>query len=312
MRQVTNAEAYRSIRRAFNTNAGRLRGVHFGPHPDPIPAGTLRAEPAQLLHAALSRSPDDPVNGDWPYYVVSCDGTPIAWLTWHGHVILPAAELTAFQRRHQDLAAQALTSVRAQVLAMLADERDRRESRTDGARPEQPTEPIVRVAAVDEPTRSWWTTISGDHEATVAAVRRLVGADAVRVIDAWAYGWQAHNVDCPRLDMLCALHRAAAPHDIPPGVVGDWFHQLPEELWPVPQDVPARFAAVFRGRFADRQAYVEHVLTEWGWLQALADAGIPQRYLDSKTLTAELMRDVNVIDLDHKAGIVVVRRAPAG
>jgi hypothetical protein len=102
MRQVTNAEAYQSIRYAFDTTTGRLRGVRIGPYPDPIPAGTLQAEPARLLHAALTRDPSDPVDGDWPYYVVSCDRTPIAWLTWHGHVILPAAELTAFQRHHQD------------------------------------------------------------------------------------------------------------------------------------------------------------------------------------------------------------------
>jgi hypothetical protein len=204
-----------------------------------------------------------------------------------------------------------LTNVRTPVLAYLADARDKREGRTDGARPEQPTGPMVRVASVDEPTRAWWTTISGDHEATVAAVRRLVGADAVRVINAWSYGWYAYNVECPRLDMLCALHRAATPYDVAPGVVGDWFHPLPTELWPNPQDLPARFAAVFVGRFSHRHAYVEQVLTERGWRQALAAAGIPEKYLDWTALTADLMREVHVIELDDRAGIVVVRRAPA-
>jgi hypothetical protein len=311
MRQVTNAQAYQSIRYIGDTRAGRLAGVRIAPYRDRIPAGTLTADPAAVLHAAMSRDRDDPVRSDWPYYVVSCDRTPVAWLTWHGHVVLPDAELTAFQRRHQDLAAQALTAVRTRVLAELADARDTREQRTVGARPERPTVPMVRVAAVDEPTRAWWTTISGDHDATVSAVRQLVGADAVRVIDTWAYGWYGYQDKCPRLDMLCALHRAAVPHAVTPNVVGDWLRLLPDELRPGPDTVQQRFAAVFGGRFDRRHAYVEHVLTQRGWRQVLAAAGIPDEYLAWRTLTADLLREVHVIDLDDRSGTIIVHRAPA-
>jgi hypothetical protein len=156
MRRVGLAEAYRAMRLLADTASGKLTGRRLRAddrhrfHLDPLDPAA-----AELVQRAVYRRRDEPLTGDMPLYVLASDDVPVAWLTHHGHVVAPTANLTVGQQRHRSAVVYVLGTVRSWAFAELADARDRREDRTDGALPNDAAGPWVRVAAVSEPTRAW-------------------------------------------------------------------------------------------------------------------------------------------------------------
>ncbi|GAA0812110.1 hypothetical protein [Spirilliplanes yamanashiensis] len=314
MRKSTNAEAYRAMRNAADTFTGRLSAVRLhGYRAATIPAGTLHAKPARLLRRTLDRTAGAPIDPDMPVYAVSCDGTPIAWLTHHARVVTPAADLSPFQTRHQRESARALTDVHLWVIVDLADARDRREGRTADGPAGDPCAnrhhpPQIRIAAQHDLSRTWWLPISGDRAATLHAAGQLAGTHEIRVIQAVGYGYYARRSNRLDLAVLCTVHRLADAHGVPPSVVGDWLADA--EPTGQPDALAAAFAAAYQGLYPNRDSFVDQVLTERGWRAAMTTAGMPDRYVDRSTLSADLFsayRDISV----GAGGIAVVRRTRA-
>jgi hypothetical protein len=79
MTRSSQTEALRMMRHLIDADAGPVRGRSLRYRDNaPIPAGTLTPEAAALLHDSVYRERGTPVTGDTIYYVVSCDGTPVA------------------------------------------------------------------------------------------------------------------------------------------------------------------------------------------------------------------------------------------
>ena len=51
---------------------------------------------ARDLQASVYRPHSTPAGPDTIWYVVSSDGTPVAWLTHHATVVTPPADLTGY------------------------------------------------------------------------------------------------------------------------------------------------------------------------------------------------------------------------
>jgi hypothetical protein len=311
MRRVSLAEAYRAMRLLADTASGKLTGRRLRAddrhryHLDPLDPAA-----AELVQRAVYRRRDEPVMGDMPLYVVASDDVPVAWLSHHGHVVTPVASLTVAQQRHRSAVVYVLGTVRPWAFAELADARDRRENRTDGALPDDATGPWVRVAAASEPTHAWWTQPGQDYAAARGAVTDLVGADDFRVIDSRGYGEYARQADDLALHVLCALHRAADRHRVPVRAVGDWLVQADLGADLSPDVLVEQFGAVFDGHFPNEQAFLDHVLTARGWRDALAAAGISEEYLDLRRLRLDLLHTTYRLIRLHNDGVVAIRREP--
>src|SRR5439155_16140521 len=148
------------------------------------------------------------VTADTPRYLVYSDDTVVAWLPVHARVVAPPdMPLTANQAKHQRQAAQVLSDLDRGALRDLADDRDRREGRPEGADAEYDAgDGMLRVAPADDPTRTAWIPIDADPTVTRTRIRRslhLPDDCDVIVISAWGFGQhcgRAHRVD---LDLIC-------------------------------------------------------------------------------------------------------------
>lgn len=132
MTQSTQQEAFTAFRMLRDVNAGRLRGQSLSRYGAPIPCGTLEEHTAAVLRAELSRRPGTPLAGDALVYVISCDGTPIAWLSRDATVTTPAAQLTDYQMCQQSRAVQTLAELSRHAIRALAALRDQAIRRTGG------------------------------------------------------------------------------------------------------------------------------------------------------------------------------------
>ncbi|GAA2522664.1 hypothetical protein [Pilimelia columellifera] len=317
MRAVTNAEFYKWARSGHDAKSARLTGVDvLGRYSGTtVAAGELEPAPAAQLDAALQRYYVQPGGLDLPAYVVSCDGTPVAWLTLRGHPVAPAARLNKLQLRHQQQALTALSEVSDHVLVALADRRDAYEQRTTVT----PPSPLggsrwVQVAAAGEPTRHWWTTVPADYGIAFDQVRSLVGADEVRVIRSAGYGVGANVIHHPGLEFVCAVQAIAEATGSLPAVVGQWAILTG---CVDPATMQQQFAGAYVGRFDYEQDFTQHILQVRGWAKAMDEVGLPTKYLDLRQLTHDLLRTEFLaigIDRDNdithcgSGGIAVVAR----
>src|SRR4051794_25373810 len=105
MNRISQTEAWKQISACADVNAGRLTGRNLRrAYLPPIPPGTLAPDAARQLHADVYRSSSTPAGPDSIWYVVSSDGTPVAWLTRDATLVTPPADLTDYQRHHQEQA----------------------------------------------------------------------------------------------------------------------------------------------------------------------------------------------------------------
>src|SRR5262249_44396393 len=152
-----------------NVDAGRLRGetVYLSSFTaDPPPAAP---QPwADHLAALLAAGRAGTITADTPRYLVYSDNTVVAWLTVHAQVVAPPdMPLTGNQAKHQRQAAQVLPARARNTWRALADARDRREGRPEGATAEEhPASDQLRVAPLDDPTRTAWIPVDPDPAVT--------------------------------------------------------------------------------------------------------------------------------------------------
>ncbi|MEV0136785.1 hypothetical protein AB0H83_51220 [Dactylosporangium sp. NPDC050688] len=82
MNHISQREAWKLINACADVNAGRLTGRNLRhQYLSPVLPGTLTPDAALQLHASVYRSRTTPAGPDTIWYVVSSDGTPVAWLT---------------------------------------------------------------------------------------------------------------------------------------------------------------------------------------------------------------------------------------
>ncbi|MEV4642754.1 hypothetical protein AB0J80_35965 [Actinoplanes sp. NPDC049548] len=114
MENLINAQVRMRNRCPFR--AASLKGELVGVLAGLIPTGQLPAEHADRLHELQAERADrymglggvrDGVK-DAPVYVVSSYGTPIAWVTQGGDVVIPEVTYSPTTTRHQKIARRAL------------------------------------------------------------------------------------------------------------------------------------------------------------------------------------------------------------
>ncbi|GIE90497.1 hypothetical protein [Actinoplanes regularis] len=315
MTRCTQTEAFAAFRKLRDANAGRLRGqsltyTRYGRNA-PIPAGTLHPEPAAQLHAAIYHPAGQPVTAAGIVYVVSCDGTPIAWLCRDARVVTPAAELSAYQLKQQTRAAEALSQLTRQARLKLAAFGDKQDGRIQDA-PGKHDGPHLLVADPAAPTVTWWTRISTDLENSRAHLRRITRAPAeVLIMDAVGYGdYQA--AEALVLDVLCTIEEIAQRTGVPADIVGSWLHTEGGTTHTVSgQQVIDAFLASYAGIHANQRAFAVAERDARGWTGLLHAAGISLSLFDLTEFAQQLFdTDAYGIALpDHR--IAVFRRPAA-
>ena len=321
--RCTIAEALRDMRRLHDVDAGRLRGqtVYLSGYTadQPLPAAppTWGGHLAQLI-AAGRMGTVTPVT---PRYLVYSDGVVVTWLNVQAQVVAPPnMPLTANQAKHQRQSAQVLSDLDRNTLRELADERDRREGRPEGADAEYDAgEGMLRVAPADDPTRTALIPVDTDAQVTRARIRRALGLAAdseVIVISAWGFGQHCGRVHRLDLGLLCAIHAVAAAHGVDGTTVGNWIaHEDGLAGHVDPATLPALFRAAYLGRYPDRDAYIRTRLDERGLTKAIAELGLAA-YFDHRAYERDVFR-YEVIAIDpgehHRRdrGIQVFGRQPA-
>lgn len=246
-----------------------------------------------------------------PVYVVLSDGLPVCWLGADGVVATSTATLTRTQQRHADQAAQALGDLYRHSLGRLADACAQGEGRhddLDGGEPRPDRLGWLRVANPARPARAWWVPISGDLDQSRRQVAEATGTPEPLIITANWYGDYGRLAHRPGLDVLCAITRAAAAHELPTGVVGNWLATEGGVAGPInAADIPAAFSQVYIGQFSNELAYTAYRLEELGWEKALRQLGAWE-FLDTRAVNRHLFAyEVHAIR-DESAGIVVCRR----
>ena len=321
--RCTIAEALRDMRRLHDVDAGRLRGQtvylsgYTADQPPPAAPPPWAGHLAQLIAAGRTGT----VTPDTPRYFVCSDGVVVAWLTVNAQVVAPSdMPLTTNQAKHQRQAAQVLSDLDRNALRDLADDRDRREGRPEGADAEYDAgEGMLRVAPADDPTRTAWIPVDADAQVTRARIRRALGLPGhcdVIVISAWGFGLHCGRVHRLDLGLLCAIHAVAMAHGVDGTTVGNWIaHEDGLAGHVDPATLPALFAAAYVGRYPDRDAYARTRLDELGLSKAIAELDIAA-YFDHRAYERDVFR-YEVIAIDsgeyHRCdrGIQVFGRQPA-
>ncbi|MEV4513805.1 hypothetical protein AB0K00_33210 [Dactylosporangium sp. NPDC049525] len=112
MTRTTQDEAWQQISACLDVTAGRrLRRTTF----NPVPPGTLAPEAAQRLHASVYQPLGTPAGPDTIWYVVSADGTPVAWLTHILHEFANSEANSASNRRWKGVWGSVAASVAESV-----------------------------------------------------------------------------------------------------------------------------------------------------------------------------------------------------
>ncbi|MEV6923973.1 hypothetical protein AB0M46_05595 [Dactylosporangium sp. NPDC051485] len=297
-----------------------------------IPPGQLTPDAALQLHASIQQPIAASAGPDTIWYVVSVDGTPVAWLTRAAAVITPAADLSTFQLDLQQQAAAALSQLTRSAILELAALRDQREQRIPGDPPvgldDEPTpgrEPGPRVLVADpaDPTLTFWSRITPDPDVSCAHLAAVTGmtvpaadggtntdlaAVPPRILNVHGYGRYADNRDTFDLTVLCAIERLAADHDLPAAAVGDWLRlEAGSSADPGPEQITAAFADAYTGLYPGRRDFTIAERDRLGWTTALAAAGIPDRLFDLDAFTA-LLFDRHVHGIPIGGRLAVFRR----
>lgn len=265
--RYTVTEALAAMRRLERADTGRLRGIEVRYDIDRLTG--LSALPApwgpRLIELIEDRKAGR-TTADTPQYLVCSDGLPIAWVTMHAAVVTPDVPLSRVQARHRRDVAQALATLDRSVLDDLADQCDQRDGRpTTGQDTLDPG--MVRVARLDDPTRTRWVRISPDLDAARQAVGRAVGdtADHALVITAVGYGHHGEHAHRLPLPLLCAIQQVATAHQVSLRTVGDWIddeHGLAGRV--AAATLARQFGDAYLGRYASRGGYTEHRMREQG------------------------------------------------
>lgn len=292
MTQSTQQEAFTAFRMLRDVNAGRLRGQSIARYGAPIPCGTLDDQAVTLLRANQSRQPGTLLDDAAIVYVISCDGTPIAWLCRDATVTTPPAELTDYQIRQQARTVEALASLSRHAVRSLAALADQAAGRAEGGTgtPQEGAGPHVLVADQARPTLTHWSRISPDPAASASHLRQVCGAtDPVLVVAALGYGGYGTHAPVLHLDVLCALEQLAQHAGLPAEVVGDWLHTEGGSRRAVPVDrLTTEFPASYAGVFAGRQAFAAAEAERRGWTAAFQAARIPLELFDMRAFTQQL------------------------
>jgi hypothetical protein len=320
MNHTTQTEAWRQIRDCADVKAGRLTGRCLRhTYLTPVLPGTLSEDAALQLHASVYPSPSTPAGPDTIWYVVSCDGTPVAWLTLQAEVVTPPADLTDYQRHVQTQAVAALSQPTRNALLELAKLRDKRDNRTHSDLPQvrpdgRPADTGTRilVAAPADPTLTCWIRATGDltasrlHVATVTGVAE--GNDAL-ILDVHGYGKYGERRAWFDLPMLCTIEHLAAEHDLPAATIGTWLDLAGASTTdPTPGTVIAAFGDAYAGIHQTRHTFALTERDRNGWTKAFAAAGIPDRYFNLDVYTEHLFRyEVRKVTLADER-IAVFRR----
>jgi len=314
-RRRSQTEALRFIRALGDVDAGRLRGRCLRyPDSPPVPVGTLHPEAAQELNASVYRQRGEPVTADMIFYVVSSDGTPVAWLTYHARVVTPPATLTTYQLGHQAQAVVALSRLSRRALCELASLRDAREGRTPGTPPTARDDGgYVLVADAADPTLTYWTQLTSDPQTSREHLRKVLGTDGeALIVDTFGYGDYGRHRETFDLPVLCAIERVATGHDLPPCVVGDWLAAdgaSTATATATATQIIDGFATAYAGIHPTRYAFAEAEAARRGWTAALTAAGIPDRFFDMHRFAGDLFGDqVREVHVPGR-GIAVFRRA---
>lgn len=322
MNHTPQSEAWQQIRACADVKAGRLtgRGLRYQ-YLSPVLPGTLAPDAALRLHASVYRPDATPAGPDTIWYVVSSDGTPVAWLTHDATVVTPPADLTDYQRHHQEQAVAALSQPTRLALLELAKLRDKRDNRThndlpqirpDGRPGDADTSTRILVADPAEPTLAFWTRLTADlpdsrlHVAEVTGIAE--GNDAL-ILDVHGYGEYGRRAwfDLP---MLCTVERLAAGHDLLAATIGTWLDLAGASTTdPTPDTVTAAFSNDYAGIHETRHTFATAERDRNGWTTAFAAAGIPDRYFNLDAFTEYLFRsEVHRVELGN-GRIAVFRRA---
>jgi hypothetical protein len=294
MTQSTQHEAFVAFRMLRDVNAGRLRGQSLARYVAPIPTGTLDEAAAATLRANQSRRPGTPLSADAIVYVISCDGTPIVWVTRELQVTTPAAALSDYQRRQQTRATQALAGVSRHAVRSLAALADHADGRPEGGSgtPADDAGPHVLVADSARPTLTHWARISADPAVSLAHLRAITGATDGRVliVAAAGYGGYGTHAAVLDLDVLCALEQIAHATSLPAEVVGAWLHAESGSTCTrlSAERLPADFRASYAGAFPGLQAFAAAERDTRGWTAALHSAGIPLVLFDLRRFAQQV------------------------
>ncbi|WP_020525185.1 hypothetical protein [Catelliglobosispora koreensis] len=316
MSRCTQTQALQRFAALGDADAGRLTGQCLYHNSSPIPPGTLREDAANLLHASVYRQPGEPVTGETLVYVVSSDGTPVAWLDYQARVHTPPAQLTSYQRAHQVQAVTALSRLTRDALGMLARLRDARDRRDHTG--SQPTatglDARVLVANSDDPTLTYWTRLNPDPAVTRRHVQTLTGSTEPIVVEVFGYGDYGRHRAVIDVEMLCAIEELAVTHGLTATAVGDWLYAegAATATTLTPQQVKDEFTTAFAGIFDSRPAFARAERDRRGWTRLLDQAGIPRNLFDDQTFARLLFtsdfRDITL----HDYRVAVLARAPQG
>ena len=322
MNHTSQTEAWQRIRNCADVKAGRLTGRNLRyQYLSPVLPGTLAPEAALQLHASVYRSDTTPAGPDTIWYVVSSDGTPVAWLTLDATVVAPPADLTDYQRNHQTQAVAALSQLTRHALLELARLRDKRDNRThndlpktrpDGRSADADVGTRVLVADPAEPTLTFWTRVTTALPASrlhIAEITGIAEGNDALILDVHGYGEYGRRRARFDLPMLCTIERLAAGHDLPAETIGTWLDLAGASTTnPAPDTVTAAFGDAYAGIHETRHTFAITERDRNGWTKAFAAAGIPEQYFNLDAFTEHLFRaEVHRVDLSD-GRIAVFRR----
>jgi hypothetical protein len=316
----TRDETWRYVRSCQDVSAGPvdgrcLRGAQF----TLIRPGRLTPDAAVELYASVSPEAQiarDP-GPDSIWYVVSVDGTPIAWLTRAAEVVTPPGDFTSAQLDELPSAVAALSDLTRQAVIELALLRDRREQRVPGDSPRpafdntvHATErgPRVLVADPADPTLTVWVRITADLDATRHRLAEAITTSAAvepRILDLDGFGTYGTNRTTFDLPVLCAVAHLADTYDLPVRTVGDWLELAAANTDPTPEQVTAGCADAYLGVFKTQRTFAIAERDRLGWTRALAVAGIPDMLFGLDRFT-RLLFDSTVHGLSLNDGSLAV------
>jgi len=313
----TITDALREMRALRGTHAGRLCGIPVRHTAYTRPDQWLASTPQpwrDRLQAAIAARHTGTVTSDSPEYLVLSDSVVVAVLTAAARVVLPDYPLSTNQTKHQTLTAQALADLPRHTLRELANRRAAAEGRDRDAAAEYQPHPAgaLRVAPATDPTNTRWVHTGADLDYARRTVQDACHTDPDQVLIVTAAGYGAYGRDRHRLQLpvLCAMHQVADTHHVSLRTVGDWLDAEGATKRDVsPHTIVEQFTAAYIGPFADQLAYTHHRMAHLGWTQAVAAAGIPDKYLDTAAMARDwFATEVRAVDSGTPQRIEVFHR----
>jgi hypothetical protein len=134
------------------------------------------------------------------------------------------------------------------------------------------------------------------------------------IVSAVGYGHHGYHAHRLSLELICAIQTTAAANDVSLATVGNWIdHDHGQAANADASTLPARFAAMYIGRYTSEADYTRHRMDTQGWTDLLRNNGM-EAYFDLPRYTRHLfLRDVFGIGLDgsHPWRAVEVFHRPA-